>query len=293
MTGSTVIPGDASHTRAMSDPFPLPQDQATGFAPRELGVPYPTTPECLPVGRLHAGRYVVRFATSVEDLDAIQRLRFEVFNLELGEGLDSAFDSGRDHDELDPLVHHLLIATAEGEVVGTYRLQTAAMAASQRGFYSAGEYDLGTMPGEFIAEAVEVGRACVAKGHRNGRVLNLLWRGLAMYLIHNRKRYLFGCCSLTSQEPALGIATWRMLSAGGSMHPDIMVAALPAFECQADDAAVEQQVPYIPPLFQSYLTLGAKVCSAPALDRTFKTIDFLVALDVTALDEHSYRFFFR
>ncbi|HWA15358.1 MAG TPA: GNAT family N-acyltransferase [Gemmatimonadales bacterium] len=279
----------------MPDSFQhLPHDPATAFAPRELGVPYPTTPEARPAGALNAGRYTVRFAASVEDLDAIQRLRFEVFNLELGEGLDSAFDSGRDHDDLDPLLHHLLIATADGDVVGTYRLQTSDMAARQRGFYSAGEYDLSTMPAEFIANAVEVGRACVAKGHRNGRVLNLLWRGLAMYLIHNRKRYLFGCCSLTSQEPALGIATWRKLSADGSTDPRIMVPALPGFSCEpVDEAEVVRQAPHIPPLFQSYLNLGAKVCSAPALDRTFKTIDFLVALDVTALDEHSYRFFFR
>jgi putative hemolysin len=279
----------------MSNSFdPEAVRQVTEFAPRELGVPYPTTPECLPTGVMNAGRYVVRFATTVDDLDAIQRLRFQVFNLELGEGLDSAFDSGRDHDDLDPLVHHLLIATNEGEVVGTYRLQTAEMAAGQQGFYSAGEYDLSTMPAEFIAGAVEVGRACVARGHRNGRVLNLLWRGLATYLIHNRKRYLFGCCSLTSQDPALGMATWHKLMADGQLHPAITIAALPSFTCDhADPAEIARQVPYIPPLFQSYLNLGAKVCSAPALDRTFKTIDFLVALDVTALDEHSYRFFFR
>jgi putative hemolysin len=168
------------------------------------------------------------------------------------------------------------------------------MAASQQGFYSAGEYDLGTLPPDFIAGAVEVGRACVARGHRNGRVLNLLWRGLAAYLVHNRKQFLFGCCSLTSQEPALGIATWRQLARDGHLHPSITISARPAFSCDhADPAEIERQVAYIPPLFQSYLNLGAKVCSAPALDRIFKTIDFLVALDVTTLDEHSYRFFFR
>jgi putative hemolysin len=48
-----------------------------------------------------------------------------------------------------------------------------------------------------------------------------------------------------------------------------------------------------PALFQSYLNLGAKVCGGPALDRLFKTIDFLVVLDIEALDLHSYRFFLR
>jgi putative hemolysin len=297
MPASSVIPaGDDSSFRSMREPFPPPpRAQSTEFAARELGTPYPEHPECLPAGVLNAGRYVVRFATSIEDLDAIERLRFEVFNLELGEGLDSAFDSGRDHDHLDPHLHHLLIASSEtGEVVGTYRLQTSQMAASRQGFYSAGEFDLTGLSAEFRDHAVEVGRACVAKGHRNGRVLNLLWRGLAMYLIHNHKRFLFGCCSLTSQEPALGIATWQKLQQDHLVHPTFAVTPLPAYSCDhADPEAITRQVPYIPPLFQSYLTLGARVCGPPALDRVFKTIDFLVALDVAALDEHSYRFFFR
>jgi putative hemolysin len=241
-----------------------------------------------------AGRYTVRFARTVEDLDQIQRLRFEVFNLELGEGLDSAFQTGRDHDDLDPHFHHLLIASSGGEVVGTYRLQMLEMAERHHGFYSAAEFDLRSLPRDFLSESVEVGRACVAKGHRNGRVLNLLWRGLALYLLQNHKRHLFGCCSLTSQDPALGQATLRFLEREGHMHPSLQAPPLPGMECEpADPADVLAASVHIPPLFQSYLNLGAKVLGAPVIDRQFKTIDFLVTLDVAALDEHSYRFFFR
>ncbi len=268
---------------------------ATEFASRELGVPYPSFPRLLPTEEIEAGRYVVRFARSAEDLDAIERLRFEIFNLELGEGLDSAFATGRDHDDLDPYFHHLLIACeGSGEVVGTYRLQTAEMAGARHGFYSAGEFDLSGLPREFIESAVEVGRACVARDHRNGRVLNLLWRGLALYLVHNSKRYLFGCCSLTSQDPALGLATMRRLEREGHTHPTLLAPPLAGFGCEdADPVAVAEAAVKIPPLFQSYLHLGAKVFGPPAIDRQFKTIDFLVALDVASLDEHSYRFFFR
>jgi putative hemolysin len=274
-----------------------PESSRTGtrFAPRELGVGYPSHTEFLPEAGFTAGRYQVRFARSVEDLDQIQRLRFEVFNLELGEGLESAFQMGRDHDDLDPELHHLLIAAAEtGEVVGTYRLQTAEMAGRGRGFYSAGEFELTGLPREFLAAAVEVGRACVAKEHRNGRVLNLLWRGLALYMVHNRKRHIFGCCSLTSQDVALGQATLAFLEREGHLHPSLAVRPLAGMGCDgADPVAVAAATVRIPPLFQSYLQLGAKVLGPPVIDREFKTIDFLVALDVAALDEHSYRFFFR
>jgi putative hemolysin len=273
---------------------PEPDDLGTTFAQRDLGTAYPAFPEYLPDDEVAAGRYVVRFARKVEDLDAIQRLRFAVFNLELGEGLESAFATGRDHDELDLTFHHLLIACGtSGEVVGTYRLQTAEMAA-RHGFYSAGEFDLTGLPPEFLAEAVEIGRACVAREHRNGRVLNLLWRGLALYLMRNRKRHLFGCCSLTSQDPAEGLAALQHLEREGHLHPSLRTPPLPSLGCDdADPAAVAAFPVHIPALFASYLHLGAKVLGPPAIDRQFRTIDFLVTLDVRELDEHTYRFFFR
>jgi putative hemolysin len=50
---------------------------------------------------------------------------------------------------------------------------------------------------------------------------------------------------------------------------------------------------HIPALFQSYLTLGARICGPPAIDRLFKTIDFLVLLDTRELDPAAFRTFFR
>jgi putative hemolysin len=58
-------------------------------------------------------------------------------------------------------------------------------------------------------------------------------------------------------------------------------------------ASGDEVTPRIPPLFASYLALGARVISDPAIDRQFGTIDFLVSLDVEELDPHQYRFFFR
>jgi len=43
---------------------------------------------------MREGKYAVRFAKSREELDAVLRLRFEVFNLELGEGLETLFGPG-------------------------------------------------------------------------------------------------------------------------------------------------------------------------------------------------------
>ena len=167
------------------------------------------------------------------------------------------------------------------------------MAARAGGFYTAGEFCLDGLPDPIVKSAVEVGRACVAEKFRNRQVLFLLWKGLATYMTHNRKRYLFGCCSLTSQDPAEGIRALRQLDAGGHMHRELRVAPRPEHECHLPPGvgAGDKKV-RIPILFRTYLRYGAKVCGPPAIDREFKTIDFLVVLDVEALEPDLHRLYF-
>jgi putative hemolysin len=38
-----------------------------------------------------------------------------------------------------------------------------------------------------------------------------------------------------------------------------------------------------PKLLRAYLTIGAKICGPPAIDREFRTIDFLTMLDLQTL----------
>ncbi len=254
---------------------------------------YPHFRESLPSFDEQAGRYVLRFARTRSELKTIQQLRFDVFNLELGEGLDTSFQSGRDEDDLDMFFHHLMIMTADLQsVVGTYRLQTAPMA-STSGFYSTGEFDLSTLPEGILNNSVEIGRGCVAKAHRNGRVLHHLWKGLASYLTWNRKRFLFGCCSLPTLDVSVAHGALDFFTRHGHMHPTVRVA--PTDSCISHPPRISSEFDHadIPPLFQSYLKLGAKVCGPPAIDYAFKTIDFFVLLDTNELQPHVYQTFFR
>jgi putative hemolysin len=258
---------------------------------------YPVRPELLPDFESEAGRYVVRFARTPEELDAVLRLRFEVFNLELAEGLDSSFLTGRDEDEFDATSHHLLVLErASGRLVGTYRLRTSEADAEGRGFYSAGEFNLACLPPQVAGESVEIGRACVAREHRNTQALFLLWRGLAAYLRHNRKRYFFGCCSLAGTDAREGRRVLKFLERAGHMHPTFYVPPRAGFECD-DGAGVDAEPcggrdPSVPKLFRSYLRFGARVCGPPALDRAFKTTDFFVVFDANLMDAKTRRLFF-
>ena len=71
--------------------------------------------------------------------------------------------------------------------------------------------------------------------------------------------------------------------AGARALGDPLVDALTA----GDPAAIE-----LPSLFRTYLRYGTLVCGPPAIDREFKTIDFLVLLDSEALDPRSRALFF-
>ncbi len=237
------------------------------------------------------GRYVVRLAETIAEIDAALKLRFEVFNLELGEGLDSSFRTGRDRDEFDGSCDHLIVTDqTNGNVVGTYRLRTIEMAKHAGGFYSASEFDLNYLPQEVLNQALELGRACIAQSHRNRQVLFLLWKGLAQYVQARRKRFLFGCCSLTSQDPKDGNQLHDQLINGGRMHPTFFVPTRSGYECPSVTSRSSEVE--IPKLFRMYLSIGAKVCSPPAIDRVFKTIDFLVLFDIDAMDFVTRRMYF-
>ena len=226
--------------------------------------------------------YQLLLATTAEHLHAAQRLRFAVFNLELGEGLAASHATGRDEDAFDRYCDHLLVEHQEsGEIVGTYRLQTGQLAAAQLGYYSEQEFDF--TPFEPLrCELVELGRACVAREHRHLGALGLLWRGILQYACERKARYLIGCSSLTSQDPALGAATFAHFQAGGFLAEErfLTTPTLP-FRCAMENAAVDCPPP--PKLLRTYLSLGAKVCGPPALDREFGTIDFLTWVDIEGL----------
>ena len=270
----------------------------TALLPLKTSAPeafaYPSNPDALPQSAFTKGKYLVRFAQTTEEVDAVLRLRFEVFNLEMREGLASSYRTGRDMDEFDLTCHHLVVTdTTSGAIIGTYRLRTGEMATGGGGFYSAGEFDLARLPLDVLASAVEIGRACIARAHRNKQVLFLLWQGLAAYMTHNRKRYFFGCCSLTSQDAQEGMRVLNHLQRAGYLHPTINVPPRSGLECSPEGYfVVDGQEVVIPRLFQTYLRFGAKVCGPPALDRRFKTIDFFVLFDAQAMTARTRQIFF-
>jgi putative hemolysin len=252
--------------------------------------------------RIHAevGRYRLRLAESLEDRNAACRLRFKVFNIELGEGLQSSYRTGLDTDQFDPICEHLLVEDKLEEnparrIVGTYRMQSGTTAGRHLGYYSEQEFSFA--PYEPLrAGILELGRASIDREHRTPEVLTLLWRGIAQYATNMGLRYLVGCSSLTSKDPAEGWQMYRQLEPY-RVSPEFATEPTAAYACPMEQEGAEAQplhlqqdpslpVPplpiqvKVPKLLKTYMAIGARISGPPAWDREFGTIDFLTLLDL-------------
>jgi putative hemolysin len=267
-----------------------------GFAPG-TGAP----PLAASVSRIHAdvGQYRLRLAETAVDREAACRLRFKVFNIELGEGLESSYHTGLDVDRFDTVCEHLLVEDKTSRrVVGTYRMQSGETAARHLGYYSEQEFCL--KPYEPLrAGILELGRASIDREHRTPEVLMLLWRGIAQYATDMGLRYLLGCSSLNSNDPAEGWRMYRQLenfrvprefetepTAAYRCPPEPQDADAQPSPCQtdrSDTCATPATQGKVPKLLKTYLAIGARIAAPPAWDREFRTIDFLTLLDLKLL----------
>jgi putative hemolysin len=232
----------------------------------------------------------ISIAQSPEDLIECQRLRYEVFNIELGEGLSTSDRSGLDIDPFDSFCDHLMVRDLEtGKLVGTYRLQTGEVARKNLGYYGNQLFDFSVYE-PIRKELLELGRACVHIDYRNIMVLHALWKGIAVYATRNDSRYLVGCSSISSQDENVGVAMYESLKEKYLVAPSLRTNPQPGHDCRSHGAPITAERP--PRLFRAYLEISGRICGPPAIDREFKTIDFLTLVDLANLpDRVRTRFF--
>jgi putative hemolysin len=205
----------------------------------------------------------VKMADTLEDLTDCQRLRYLVFNCELGEGLDSAASAGLDRDQFDSICDHLMVQdAATGKLVGTYRMQSGIRAMRNPGYYGEQLFDFGPF------EPFQIAKYAVSSG----------------------ARYLIGCSPLSTQDEDEGMALYEALRERYLVEPALRTKPAPGHDCKSKGSNTKLIRP--PRLFRAYLEISARLCGPPAIDREFKTIDFLTLIDLRRLpDRVRTRFF--
>jgi len=229
--------------------------------------------------------YSVLVASEGTQVRAAQRLRHQVFAGELGAVLHSG-EPGLDVDDFDEYCDHLVIrADRTGEVVGTYRMLPPGRAPR---LYSDGEFDLAGLS-TLRGALVETGRSCVHPDHRTGAVINLMWAGIARYMVLSGYRWLAGCASVPLADGGTTAAgVWRL--ARDRHLPPAAWRVTPHRPWAVDSADAPARVS-VPPLLRGYLRLGAWICGAPAHDADFGVADFFVLLGLDRVDPRYLRHF--
>ncbi|MBI2700805.1 MAG: GNAT family N-acetyltransferase [Mycobacterium sp.] len=233
--------------------------------------------------------YSLLLSTDPSLVEAAQRLRYDVFSSTPGFTLPTSGRPGLDIDEFDEYCDHLLVRDDDsGELVGCYRMLPPSGAIAAGGLYTATEFDVRAFDA-LRPSLVEMGRAVVRDGHRNGGVVLLMWAGILAYLDRCDYDYVTGCVSVPveTEGEAPGsqirgvrdyvlnrhlaryrVRPYRPVRIDGTPLDDIAPPARPA----------------IPALMRGYLRLGARACGEPAHDPDFGVGDFCVLLSKSDAD---------
>lgn len=236
-----------------------------------------------------APEFHLKFAESPQEIEAAQRLRYEVFVKELGAGGPDVDHSVRlEADRFDAYARHLLLIDRDQSfnhgVVGTYRLLPGAAAEQAGGFYSASEFDLAPLLASG-RRLLELGRSCVLAEYRRGTATFELWAGLAEYVLSGGAEVLFGVASFHGTDLQALAQPLAHLHHSHLAAPAMRVSALgpPARDMALlPPEAVDRKAAMLalPPLIKAYLRIGGQVGQGAWLDEAFNTTDVCMLLDV-------------
>jgi putative hemolysin len=257
------------------------------------------------LGRI--GALEVRLARTAAEVRQAQKLRYRVFYQEGSAVADPGrLFARRDIDAYDAICDHLLVIDHEARetrpgskpaVVGTYRLLRQSIAEDHGGFYSASEFDVGALTARHAdLQFLELGRSCVLSAYRNKRTLELLWHGIAAYVVQHRPDVMIGCASLDGTDPKRLALQLSFLHHYARAPEAWRTRALPERYVEMNRMSKETIDPkealrILPPLVKGYLRLGAYIGDGAVVDHEFGTTDVLIILPIAAIKKRYMQHF--
>ena len=237
------------------------------------------SPERVPSGQRTG--IEVAWAKTLDEVREAQRLRHQVFAMEMGAQLKCVIE-GHDIDVFDDFCEHLLVRdAATRQVIGTYRVLTPTQAKRVGSFYTDTEFDL-TRLRAHRERMVELGRSCVHPQHRHGGVIMALWGALAEFMVRNQLDIMIGCASIPMLHQGVVTADaaasiWLQLKETHLAPIDQQVRPRLPLPIRAQAAELRAEAPA---LIKGYLRLGAKILGAPAWDPDFNTADLPMIMHI-------------
>jgi L-ornithine Nalpha-acyltransferase len=200
-------------------------------------------------------------------------------------------------DAFDGICEHLIVedtARPDGDrVVGTYRFMRREHARVAGGFYTANEFDVSPLTNRPGA-VMELGRSCVDINYRDRSTMQLLWRGIAEYVMTHRIEVMFGCGSLSGTDPDRHALALSYLYYNHLPPEDLRVRALPERYVEMrrvppDTIDARRALVALPPLLKGYLRAGAFIGEGAVIDEQFNTIDICVIVKTDLITDRYTR----
>ncbi|MDD4955135.1 MAG: GNAT family N-acetyltransferase [Candidatus Omnitrophica bacterium] len=224
-------------------------------------------------------RFEIIFARDKKLLDEVKYLRGRVF---FGK-------NEKEEDEFDAYSHHLAVMdNEENKIIGSYRLLLGSDAKKHHGFYSETEFDLTNIKNNCHGQVLEMSRACVLSDYRKFPILKFMWKQIISFMLDNEVKYIFGCPSIENADADYVGKIVSYFKAGYFSGESFRAYPLKEKICKynlcRDNLDIKEILSCLPSLIKGYLKMGAVICSEPAFDSYFKTVDFFMMLDVAKMN---------
>lgn len=240
------------------------------------------------------GNYVVAFARSTAEIEASQALRYRVLFKEGNGIMTPQMESlGREVDQWDEHAYHVIVTdTKRDVVVGCMRLVSTEKLSKGQKTYTEQYFDLSGVRERFD-RPLELSRACVSSGKRDGVVLLLIWKFTMQFINESGYDVMFGCASFNSIEyqkhaPILHYLNQYNLAPSELMPKPIVDSHVKIADLEFDENSAENGDFFgkrlkVPTMLRGYLKLGAKVSDAAIIDLDFNTTFLCIYVDAAKM----------
>ncbi|MFA6281774.1 MAG: GNAT family N-acyltransferase [Candidatus Omnitrophota bacterium] len=229
-------------------------------------------------------KFEVKFVEGNELLDEIKYLRGQAFFAK----------RAKEEDEFDAYSKHLAVIDKDiNKIIGSYRLLLGSAAKTHNGFYSETEFDLSKIKKNCKGELLEMSRACVLDSYRKYPIIKFIWKEIISFVEKKEIKYIFGCPSIEAPQQAHIGEIMEFFKKNCFADEKYRAYPVKGKEYKFEPAnCPDPKAIYrtLPSLVRGYLKMGALVCSEPAWDNHFRTVDFFMMLEVEKFSTYKEKF---
>lgn len=235
----------------------------------------------------------IKMVETEEELMQARRLRYEELILLHRNASDVRFEDS--YDEWDKYCEHLIaVDINDGQVVGSYRIIRRKHLAKTGGFALESNFnvdDIKNLPKEIM----EIGRAAVKEGYRDGFVIKMLFSGLFKYVEQEGIEFLFGVISLPEMPEDVFNNLMGYFYTFASTDPKIQpFGKEPSFRLDLIDPAdidVASAKRNVPAVLKAYIGMGCSFATTGNMqNRLLRTRDVLVMMDMSKINRRYMEF---